>query len=256
MKKQFFREFAAVRDLLREDQKVSNFKRYSEQNYRCLEALKNYLYSYRWCRKERERILLQEADSKMRPIDVAANYEISYDTYRSMSSRVSRRLYQEVGADFVDVILGENIKAQDWLIETCVVRTEDYNINMIYPDFLLSSLRMIAADDSVELDSNIKIDKTKALIFQFLADNTTEAILSRLSLLDRDAVIQCYKILTEKKYFDLRIKVLAYMNTFNNQNTLTQMEDSMYMSLGKKVLISKKEYEEFLRYKKDKASNL
>lgn len=250
MKRQFFREFSRVKDILRSDQRVSDLKMYSEQNYLCLDALERYLYSYRWCRKERERILLQEMDSRMRPIAVARENGISYDTYRSMSSRVSNRLYEEIGRDFVDVILGKSTKDQNWLIEMCITRTEVFNVVEVLPDYLLSRLEAMTKTVSVEIDENFGLNSSRALVFQFLEDSMVQTALTRLSLLDEESVVQCYRILTEKKYFSLRMKALSYMKKFNDKDALKQMEDNMYMRLEKKVLVSKKEYEEFLRYKK------
>ncbi len=251
MPKHFFKEFITIRDALEKDKENKVFNIYTAYNYTCFEAVKKYLYSYKWCRSDRERILLQTADSYKKGEDIAREYGIQYNSYRSMSSRVSNRMYRELGNNFKDIVLGNNKKEQDKLIDYCVVRMDDFRIENVYPEFLVSKMEEISKKQDVNIDEEFKIRRTDFIILKFLASCNIEAILKQVSLLDKNRVSTFYTILTDSRYFKQRAEVLSVIRYFQKNITISSMQAETDFASKDRGLISRKEYEEYLRYKQN-----
>ena len=249
MGKQFFKDFVAIKTALEKDKENEMYKLYSADNYTCYEALRKYLYSYQWCRSDKEKILLQTADSFKKGEEIAKEYDMQYNSYRSMSSRVSNRMYKELGANFKDVVLGNNKEAQRQLINFCIAHLNDYQIWNEYPEFLLSDIEKISQKQDVCVDDDLKIRRTDFVILKFLATFNTEAILKEVSLLDEKRLSVFFTILSDKKYFKERAEVLAVIQHFQKNITATSMQAETDLSSKDGVLISKKEYQEFLKFK-------
>lgn len=250
MAKQFFKEFIEVKNIIERDKELDDYRSYSENNDICFEAVSKYLYSYKWCRSDREKILLQTAESYKRGEVIASENNIQYNSFRSMSSRVSNRLYKELGTDFKKVILGNNKKEQDKLITYCIMRVDEFQILNSYPEFLVSHIKAISSEQDIKIDDSFKIGMKDWVILKFLADYDIEMIMKAASILNKERLAMFYTILTDKKYFKERADVLSVINHFKKQITISNMQAETDIASKQGVLISKKEYEEFMRYKK------
>ena len=262
MAKCFFKSYKRVKDRLNDYKDTYDFKEqteyrsYTDKCYVCLQSLEKYLYSYRWCRKENEKVLLQTVDSCKSAEVIAKENNMVYNSYRAMSSRVSRRLYDQLGMDFDKVILGNDEKAQNRLIHICIARCEDFNLSSLYPDFVFSKMKEIADAQEVEIEGDFKVTKEVGVVLKFLADYSMDGILQSISLMDEKWLAYCFKILADNQYFNERVEILAYINRFKKKLTKDQKYREAALSRDRGVLIPKKEYAEFLKYKEARKNEI
>lgn len=256
MAKSFISSYKRIRDKLREDKLLENYRSYTSQNDTCLQALEKYLYSYRWCKNDNEKLLLQTIDSYESMEVIAQKHGIPYSSYRAMSSRVSRRLYDQLGTDFTMVILGDDRKEQDKFIRRCVVRCDDFNFSSLYPDFLVSKLKEIADAQEVEVSEDFTINKDIKVILKFLADYSVAGTLKSIRLMDEKWLAYCYKVLTDPKYMNERAEMLAVIHKISEGTTqLHKTWETAISSIGLGKVVLKKDYDEYLQYKKGARKN-
>lgn len=261
MAKSFFKSYVRVKEKLADYKDEYSYEEqtvcrvYTDKCYTCLQAVEKYLYSYRWCKSEKEKILLQTANSCKTAEVIAQEMGIPYSTFRAMSSKVSRRLYDQLGMDFDKVILGNDEKEQVQLTRKCISRCEDFDLSSLYPDFLFSKMKEIADSQDMEVSENLKIGRENMVLIKFLADYSREGIFKSLELIDGGRLALYFTILTDNKYFNERVELLERINEFKQKTTKEQKYREAVLTLNRGVLIPKREYEEFKKYKEGKKCN-
>jgi hypothetical protein len=169
-----------------------------------------------------------------------------------MSSRVSKRLYDELGRDFKSIILGNDKKLQDKLIHYCITRVDDFQIMNKYPEIFISEIERDIKSCIVDVGEDFKIVKKDWVILKFFAEYDIETIIKEISLLDKERLAVFYRILTDKRLFKQRADVLSIIKYFKEKISYSSMQAETDLLSREGVLISKKEYQEFLKYKQKK----
>lgn len=224
MGKSFFREYIELKKKIEREKRYMEGDEDFELTCSCFDSICRYLFSYRWCHSEREKMLLDSCDSSQTLSELAVANNISYNTLRSMSSRVSARLYSELGTDFQEVVLNGNKNDKIRLMRYCYERAEDYCIQRQYPPEILSMINKITADvEAPEIDS-FEIMREDLVLLKLLADYDMDTIFKKVALIDKERLAVYYKILSDKRYYKERATVLSCIHKFADRVSMETLE--------------------------------
>lgn len=183
------------------------------------DALDKYLNQYTWVRREDEKICFDFCEDDISLEEVAEMNDMSYNTLRSMNSRVSARLYKRFGYDFKEIILGTDDEKKNWLISRCDASVDAYMLNEHYSDGLLSTIAMQTDDVVINSLDDFKIIREDLITLKFLADLDYETISERLELIDTERLAVICHILSNKRYYDERCEILSMIKNMKKKET-------------------------------------
>lgn len=210
-----------------------------DMSYACFEAMENYLNQYSWVRHEDEKICFDFCEDDISLAEIAKMNDMSYNTLRSLNSRVSARLYKRFGYDFGEVILGTDTKQQQKLIARCDASVDGYKLKEHYPAGLLSSIKMQIDDTEIYSIDRFKITRKDLVVLKFMVDYDVEAILERLELIDSERLALICHILSNKKYYDERCEILRVMDSLQNKMTAEYFQTDAEILSGVKIAVPK-----------------
>lgn len=236
--KSFFKEFVETKKKI--DYKVERYlMSKNDLTCTCFDALEKYLNQYTWARHEDEKICFDFCYDGITLQEVAKINEISYNTLRSLNSRVSTRLYYRFGYNFAEVILGDDAKKQHKLIARCDASVDEYKLKEHYPASLLSSIKMQIDDTEIYSIDRFKITRKDLVVLKFMVDYDVESILGRLELIDSERLALICHILSNKKYYDERCEILGVMHSLQNKMTAEYFKTDAEILSGVKVAVPK-----------------
>lgn len=224
MAKNFFKEYVELKTKIEHEKCYSENSEDFELTCSCFDSIRRYLFSYRWSHSEMERILFDTCETSLTLSELAESNKISYNTLRSISSRVSARLYSELGTDFHKIILEGSKNDKIRLMKYCIERSEDYCVQRQYPSEILSIMNKTVADVGVPEIASFKITRKDLVLLKLLADYDVDTIFQKLALMDKERLAVYYKILCDKRYYKERAEVLSYIHEIAGRVSLETLE--------------------------------
>ena len=217
MFKSFFKVYVEIKKIIQ-----YKTKRYlmdkNDLSCTCFEALDKYLNQYTWIRQEDEKICFDFCEDEISLAQVAEMNDMSYNTLRSLNSRVSARLYKRFGTDFKDVILGDDVKRKQELIYRCDVSIDLYDLKEHYIPNIRGMLEMRIDEVNLSGLDEFKITMKDLVTLKFLADYDIEVVFTKLDLIDIERLALFYHILSNKKCYDEKCQIWTYVNTLDTKS--------------------------------------
>lgn len=224
MAKRFFKEYVELKTKIEREKCCSERDEDFELTCSCFDSISRYLFSYRWSHSDRERLLFDTCETSLSLSELAESNKISYNTLRSISSRVSARLYAELGNDFQKIVLEGYKNDKIRLMKYCNERSEDYCIQRQYPTDILTAINKTVADVHVPEIESFKIRRKDLVLLKLLADYDMDTIFKKLALIDTERLVVYYEILSNKRYYRERAEVLSYIHEMADRVSLETLE--------------------------------